>query len=139
MLAVEPRFFDRTERTTDSELLFFLTLTFGLDEDPLPALERMDRIVEASGHPHGVVEPLQMTVGVSNGEPLEWRAPRERAGGSELPVRSPRLARRPDGRRPSGTRRRGDQRVVAGERDAGEGERVDAVLDRRSVVLEPKS
>ena len=35
MLAVEPRFFGRIEGTTDSELLFFLALTFGLDEDPL--------------------------------------------------------------------------------------------------------
>jgi hypothetical protein len=33
----------RIEGTTDSELLFFLALTFGLDEDPLPALERMVR------------------------------------------------------------------------------------------------
>jgi glutamine amidotransferase len=70
MLAVEPRFFDRIEGTTDSELLFFLALTFGLDEDPLPALERMAGYVETIGHRHGVAEPLQMTAGVSDGERL---------------------------------------------------------------------
>lgn len=70
MLALEPRFFERIEGTTDSELLFFLALTFGLDEDPLPALERMAGFVEAIGSRHGVVEPLQMTVGVSDGERL---------------------------------------------------------------------
>jgi predicted glutamine amidotransferase len=68
MLALEPRFFERIEGTTDSELLFFLALTFGLDEGPLP--ERMAGFVEAIGHRHGVVEPLQMTVGVSDGERL---------------------------------------------------------------------
>jgi glutamine amidotransferase len=70
MLAVAPRFFDRIEGTTDSELLFLLALSFGLDEDPLPALERTAGFVEAIGHRHGVAEPLQMTVGVSNGERL---------------------------------------------------------------------
>jgi predicted glutamine amidotransferase len=70
MLALEPRFFERIEGTTDSELLFFLALTFGLDEGPLPALERMAGFVEAIGYRHGVVEPLQMTVGVSDGERL---------------------------------------------------------------------
>jgi predicted glutamine amidotransferase len=70
MLALEPRFFERIEGTTDSELLFFLALTFGLDEGPLPALERMAGFVEAIGYRHGVVQPLQMTVGVSDGERL---------------------------------------------------------------------
>lgn len=70
MLAVAPRFFDRIEGTTDSELLFFLALSFGLDEDPLPALERMAGFIEAVGYRHGVSEPLQMTVGVSDGERL---------------------------------------------------------------------
>jgi glutamine amidotransferase len=69
-LAVAPRFFDRIEGTTDSELLFLLALSFGLDDDPLPALERTAGFVEAIGHRHGVAEPLQMTVGVSNGERL---------------------------------------------------------------------
>jgi predicted glutamine amidotransferase len=54
------------EGTTDSELLFFLALK----EDPLPALERMAGYVEPTRHRHGVVEPLQMTAGVSDGERL---------------------------------------------------------------------
>jgi glutamine amidotransferase len=70
VLSVEPRLFDRIEGTTDSELLFLLALTFGLDEDPLRALEQMAGFVEAIGHRHGVAEPLQMTIGVSDGERL---------------------------------------------------------------------
>jgi predicted glutamine amidotransferase len=70
ILAVDPELFDLVEGTTDSELIFFLAITFGLDDDPLAALERMAGFVEATGHAHGIDEPLQMTVGVSNGERL---------------------------------------------------------------------
>jgi predicted glutamine amidotransferase len=68
LLAVAPEHFDTIQGTTDSELLFHLALTFGLETDPLPALERMAGFVEDVGHRHGVAEPLQMTVGVSDGE-----------------------------------------------------------------------
>jgi len=70
MLAVEPRLFAHIEGTTDSELMFFLALTFGLEAEPLPALERMAGFVEATGRRHGVADPLQMTLGVSDGERL---------------------------------------------------------------------
>jgi predicted glutamine amidotransferase len=70
LLAVDPALFDGIQGTTDSELLFHLALTFGLTDDPLPALERMAGFVEETGRAHGVDEPLQMTVGVSDGERL---------------------------------------------------------------------
>jgi predicted glutamine amidotransferase len=68
LLEVDPRFFPGIEGTTDSELMFHLALTFGLEDEPLAALERMAGFVEATGHRHDVSEPLQMTVGVSDGE-----------------------------------------------------------------------
>jgi predicted glutamine amidotransferase len=70
LLAVDPAYFDGIQGTTDSELLFHLALTFGLMDDPLPALERMAGFVEETGRSHGVEAPLQMTVGVSDGERL---------------------------------------------------------------------
>jgi predicted glutamine amidotransferase len=70
MLAVDPGLFARVEGTTDSELLFFLALTFGLDDEPLPALERMAGLVEATARRHGVEEPLQMTLGLTDGDRL---------------------------------------------------------------------
>jgi predicted glutamine amidotransferase len=70
LLAVDPDLFPSIEGTTDSELLFFLALTFGLDDEPLAALERMAGFVEETGRRHGVEDPLQMTVGVSDGERL---------------------------------------------------------------------
>ena len=60
--------FGGIEGTTDSELMFHLALTFGLEQEPLTALERMAGFVEETGRRHGVAEPLQMTVAVSDGE-----------------------------------------------------------------------
>jgi len=70
LLAVDPSLFSGIAGTTDSELMFFLALTFGLQEEPLGALERMAGFVEETGRRHGIDEPLQMTVAVSDGERL---------------------------------------------------------------------
>ena len=50
--------------------MFHLALTFGLREEPLGALERMAGFVEETGRRHGIDQPLQMTVAVSDGERL---------------------------------------------------------------------
>jgi predicted glutamine amidotransferase len=67
VLAVDPALFPAIEGSTDSELMFFLALTFGLAQDPLGGLERMAGFVEDVGRRAGVRDPLQMTVGVSDG------------------------------------------------------------------------
>jgi glutamine amidotransferase len=67
-LAVEPGLFSRIEGSTDTEVMFFLALTFGLEHDPPGAVARMAGLVERTGHAHGVTYPLQMTVAVSDGE-----------------------------------------------------------------------
>ncbi|MEU2285131.1 class II glutamine amidotransferase [Streptomyces sp. NPDC013178] len=69
-LAVDPRLFPHIEGSTDSELMFFLALTFGLEQDPPGAVARMAGLVERTGHRHGVEFPLQMTVAVTDGERL---------------------------------------------------------------------
>lgn len=70
LLAVEPELFPNVEGTTDSEVLFHLALTFGLHEDPIEALERMAGFVERTCSERGIETPLQMTVGVTDGEHL---------------------------------------------------------------------
>ena len=70
LLAVAPQLFESIEGTTDSELMFFLALTFGLDDEPLPALERMASFIETTGRRHGSEQALLMTLGVSDGERL---------------------------------------------------------------------
>ncbi len=66
-LAVDPALFTRIEGSTDSELMFFLALTFGLEEDPPGAVARMAWLVERAGRERGVRHPLQMTVAVTDG------------------------------------------------------------------------
>jgi predicted glutamine amidotransferase len=68
LLAVDPSFFDGIAGSTDSEALFYLALTFGLKEDPLGAMERAVGFVEATGRARGIENPVQMTVGITNGE-----------------------------------------------------------------------
>jgi predicted glutamine amidotransferase len=70
LFAVDPRYFTNIRGSTDSELMFHLALTFGLTEDPLRALERMAGFVEETCARHGIDDPLQMTVGLSDGERL---------------------------------------------------------------------
>lgn len=70
MLAVRPDLFSSIKGTTDSEVMFYLALTFGLREDPIGGLERMAGLVESVGAAAGIAEPLQMTVGVTDGECL---------------------------------------------------------------------
>jgi predicted glutamine amidotransferase len=70
LMAVDRAYFNTIEGSTDSETMFALALTFGLMDDPLPALERMAGFVEEVGHGHGIEHPLQMTLGVSDGERL---------------------------------------------------------------------
>ncbi|WP_028220384.1 class II glutamine amidotransferase, partial [Paraburkholderia oxyphila] len=70
LVAVEPGRFSAIEGSTDSEAMFYLALTFGLEVDPVPALERMVGFVEATAKKHGIEPALNMTVCASDGEQL---------------------------------------------------------------------
>jgi len=70
MLAVDPALYLSVGGSTDSELMFYLALTFGLNDDPVAAVERMTGLVEESAERHGVENPLQMTVATTNGKTL---------------------------------------------------------------------
>jgi predicted glutamine amidotransferase len=73
LLAVDPSLFNGIEGSTDTEILFHLALTLGLEDDPLGALERAVGLVEAKAAEKGIADAVQMTVGISNGETL-WAA-----------------------------------------------------------------
>jgi len=68
MMQIDPHYFLSLEGSTDSEVMFLLALTFGLEKDPLPALARMAATVEAAGHRNGIEFPLNMTICVLDGE-----------------------------------------------------------------------
>jgi hypothetical protein len=77
-LAVDPALFPEIEGSTDSEMLFYLALTFGLEDDAILGLERMAGFVEDLAEQHGVEHPLQ----------LNWRhgAGVELASGGQLTI-----------------------------------------------------
>jgi glutamine amidotransferase len=68
MLAVDPALYADIEGSTDSETLFFLALTMGLEHDPPGAVERAVGLVERVGRSRGIEHPMQMTVATSDGE-----------------------------------------------------------------------
>jgi predicted glutamine amidotransferase len=68
VLAIEPGLYPYVDGSTDSEVMFHLALTFGLRDDPVTAVERMVGYVESVGRAYGVPDPIQMTVGTTDGE-----------------------------------------------------------------------
>ena len=56
--------------TTDSELLFYVALTFGLEADPPGAVARAIGLVEERGRARGVEHPFQGTIATTDGVTL---------------------------------------------------------------------
>jgi glutamine amidotransferase len=68
--AIADEYFPAILGTTDSEVMFYLALTMGLESDPPGALARMAGFIEEVGRAHGVPESLWMTLGISDGKSL---------------------------------------------------------------------
>jgi predicted glutamine amidotransferase len=68
--AVADAYFDCIEGTTDSETMFYLALSFGLEHEPVQAVERMVGLVEQTGRRHGIEHPIQMTVATTDGQTI---------------------------------------------------------------------
>lgn len=67
-MAVEPGLYPEIAGSTDSELFFYLALTFGLERDPRAAVAEAVGFIEDTGRRHGVEHPVQMTVATTDGE-----------------------------------------------------------------------
>ncbi len=70
VLAVDPELYPLIEGSADSEVLFFLALTLGLENDPPTAVAQTIGLVEDVGHAHDVEFPFQGTIATTNGERL---------------------------------------------------------------------
>ncbi len=70
LMAVDSKYFTNILGSTDSEVMFHLALTFGLEQDPIGAMARMVEFVERTGKQFGVEESVWMTVGLSDGKTL---------------------------------------------------------------------
>jgi predicted glutamine amidotransferase len=68
VLAVDPALYPDIDGSTDSEVFFYLALTFGLEEDPPSAVARAVGLIEETGRRHGIEHPIQMTVATTDGE-----------------------------------------------------------------------
>ncbi|MCH2132892.1 MAG: class II glutamine amidotransferase [Phycisphaerales bacterium] len=70
---IEAPYYAARQGQTDSESLFALAMSRGLQDDPAGALSRMVQEVEELRRAHDVAEPFRMSVAVTNGQSL-WAA-----------------------------------------------------------------
>jgi predicted glutamine amidotransferase len=67
MCAMDPELFADVHGSTDTEVVFHLALTHGLERDPIAALERTVGHIEAIADERGIRGVVQATFGVSDG------------------------------------------------------------------------
>lgn len=67
---ISPHYFENILGTTDSELMFHLALTFGLEQDVPAAIAEMVRSVESTTEAMGMEKGVWMTLGISDGQSL---------------------------------------------------------------------
>lgn len=70
MLAVDESLYSEINGSADTEVLFHLALTFGLEDDPPDAVARTIGLVEQVGQRKGVNHPFQGTIATTDGERL---------------------------------------------------------------------
>jgi glutamine amidotransferase len=70
MLAIDPARFADVQGSTDTEVVFHLALTLGLERDPVGALEETVGRIEATAREHGVDKAVQASFGVTDGATL---------------------------------------------------------------------
>ena len=68
VLAIDESLYSEVQGQADTEILFYLALTFGLEDDPPEAVARTIGLVESVGRKHGVKYPFQGTIATTDGE-----------------------------------------------------------------------
>ncbi len=67
---VDSKYFSCILGSTDSEILFYLFLTFGLQKNVKKAINTVIELIEAIAIKHNIQHALRMTLGISDGESL---------------------------------------------------------------------
>lgn len=67
-MAVDPSLYPEIEGSTDSEMFFYLALTFGLEQEPRAAVAAAVGLIEDVGRRHGIEHAIQMTVATTDGD-----------------------------------------------------------------------
>ena len=79
LMAIDESLFPEVSGTADTEILFYLALTFGLESDPADAVARTIGLVEDVGRRKGVEFPFQGTIATTDGERCGRSATRAKA------------------------------------------------------------
>lgn len=67
---VDPSLYPFIKGNSDSEVCFYLALTYGLAENPVGAMMRLNQRIEQARVDHYITEPFTATMAASNGEVL---------------------------------------------------------------------
>ena len=70
MLAIDPDLFPLVQGSTDTEVVFYLALTLGLEQDPIAALERTVGLIEQTGRSTASPRPCRQLRGIGRRQPL---------------------------------------------------------------------
>jgi predicted glutamine amidotransferase len=70
VLAIDESLYPEIKGQADTEILFYLALTFGLEDDPPEAVARTIGLLESVGRQKGVKYPFQGTIATTDGDRL---------------------------------------------------------------------
>lgn len=70
LLKVDPVYFNNIQGSTDSEIMFHLALSYGLETDVPTAIRKMVEVVETTAKEHDIDDAVWMTLGISDGHTL---------------------------------------------------------------------
>jgi glutamine amidotransferase len=68
VLAIDESLYPELKGQADTEILFYLALTFGLEDDPPEAIARTIGLFQSVGQQKGVEYPFQGTIATTDGE-----------------------------------------------------------------------
>jgi len=81
MLTLDAELFAAVHGSTDTEVIFHMALSEGLEQDPIGALERVVGRIEDVAAAHGIADAMQGSFGISDGDHL-WAVRYSTAGKS---------------------------------------------------------
>jgi predicted glutamine amidotransferase len=70
IIEIAPDLFPYIQGSTDSEIMFFLAISLGMMDDVKQGVSKMASLIEEIGNKYGIEFPLQMTLGISDGDSL---------------------------------------------------------------------
>jgi predicted glutamine amidotransferase len=70
ILAVDPALYPEIQGQADTEVLFYLAITLGLQDDPPAAIEQAIGLIETVAGHHGVAHPFQGTIATTDGKSI---------------------------------------------------------------------